>query len=149
MPWDIDMWWELNNGRTLTLYDMNRIPLAKKAGLIDIMKRERWGLTIAGVSVRYRRRIRMFQKFSIRSRALCWDDKFMYLEQSMWFPNGECAGHALYRTALTDKNGIVATARLEAAFGTDVTSPPIPGWVQAWIDAEQQRPWPPMPDIEQ
>ena len=25
LPWDLDLWMELNNGRTLTLYDMGRI----------------------------------------------------------------------------------------------------------------------------
>ena len=32
-PWDLDFWLELNNGRTLTLYDLGRIPLAKRIGL--------------------------------------------------------------------------------------------------------------------
>ena len=27
-PWDLDPWGELNNGRTLTLYDLGRVPLA-------------------------------------------------------------------------------------------------------------------------
>ena len=29
LPQDIELWRELNNGRTLTLYDMGRLPLAK------------------------------------------------------------------------------------------------------------------------
>ena len=34
LPWDIDPWRELNNGRTLTLFDLGRIPLARRTGLI-------------------------------------------------------------------------------------------------------------------
>ncbi|NHX27094.1 thioeseterase, partial [Escherichia coli] len=26
-PWDLDIWNELNNGRTLTLFDLGRLPL--------------------------------------------------------------------------------------------------------------------------
>ena len=33
-PWDIDPWRELNNGRTLTLYDLGRVPLAVRSGLV-------------------------------------------------------------------------------------------------------------------
>ena len=33
-PWDLDPWVELNNGRTLTLYDLGRIPMAQRTGLI-------------------------------------------------------------------------------------------------------------------
>ncbi|MEQ9692646.1 acyl-CoA thioesterase [Shimia sp. SDUM112013] len=145
-PWDIDIWMELNNGRTLTLLDLGRIPLAMRIGLINVMRRERWSMTMAGVSVRYRRRIKTFERFEIRSRAVCWDDKFVYLEQSSWKKNGECANHALYRAALTDKNGIVSPARVIDAMGITATSPETPNWVQNWIDAEGSRPWPPMQD---
>ena len=86
MPWDLDPWVELNNGRTLTLYDLGRIPLAARSGLLNVLKERRWGMTMAGACVRYRRRIRMFERIEIRSRALCWDDRFIYIEQSMWKP---------------------------------------------------------------
>ena len=59
-PWDLDMWFELNNGRTLTLYDLGRLVLAKRSGLLSLLKAKRWSMTMAGASVRYRRRVRMF-----------------------------------------------------------------------------------------
>lgn len=146
MPWDIDLWMELNNGRTLTLYDLGRIPLARRTGLVGLLGKNRWGLTMAGVSVRYRQRIRAFEKIEMRSRAVCWDDKFVYLEQSMWKKNGQCANHALYRSAITDKNGIVPPTEALKQMGEGIQPPPMPKWVAAWIAADTQRPWPPMQD---
>jgi len=146
LPWDIDLWMELNNGRTLTLYDLGRIPLALRAGLVGLLRKNRWGLTMAGVSVRYRRRVRTFEKFEMRSRLICWDDKFMYLEQSMLKKNGECANHALYRSAITDKRGIVAPSDALKQLGESVQPPDMPKWVAGWIAADTQRPWPPMQD---
>jgi len=143
-PWDIDIWGELNNGRTLTLYDLGRIPLAARTGLIGALRRNRWGLTMAGASVRYRRRIRSFERIEMRSRAICWDARFLYLEQSMWRRDGDCAGHVLYRSAVTGRDGIVPPERVLAAMGRPVLSPPMPDWVRAWTEAEAQRPWPPM-----
>jgi acyl-CoA thioesterase FadM len=145
-PQDIDMWMELNNGRTLSLYDLGRIPLAKRTGLIGAIRSQNWGLTMAGVSVRYRRRIRTFEAFTMRSRAVCWDERFMYLEQCMVKADGEVANHALYRAAITDKNGIVAPERVVAAIRGNAKSPPIPEWVANWIKADATRPWPPMQD---
>jgi len=145
-PWDIDMWMELNNGRTLTLYDLGRIPLAKRAGLLDALRTQKWGLTVAGVSVRYRRRIRTFEAFSIKSRAVCWDERFFYLEQCIVRTDGEVANHALYRIAATSKDGIVAPMRVAEAMGRDTISPPIPDWVANWVKADATRPWPPMQD---
>ncbi len=144
LPWDIDLWMELNNGRTLTLFDMGRIPLAHRVGLIAALKRRKWGLTVAGVSVRYRRRIRMFETITMRSRAVWWDDKFVYIEQSMWKASGECANHILLRTAVTGKPGIVPPTEVMAEVGQEVARPDAPQWVSAWIDADAKRPWPPM-----
>jgi acyl-CoA thioesterase FadM len=146
-PWDIDMWMELNNGRTLTLSDLGRIPLAQVNGLLDVVRRKRWGLTMAGVVVRYRRRIRAFERFEMRSRLLCWDERFFYLEQSMWKRNGDCANHAVYRAAVTDRNGIVASDIVAKAMNRpDLVSPEMPEWVALWLQAEAARPWPPMQD---
>lgn len=146
LPWDLDFWMELNNGRTLTIYDLGRLPMAKRMGLTDILRAKGWGLTMAGVHVRYRRRVRMFDRITMKSRAVCWDHRFMYLEQSMWKADGECASHALYRSALTGPNGIVAPHEALTAMGRDPTSPPMPDWVEAWVHADAKRPWPPMMD---
>ncbi|MDA7423533.1 thioesterase family protein [Thalassococcus lentus] len=146
-PWDLDLWMELNNGRTLTLYDLGRIPLAQRSGLLKLLARKRWGLTMAGAVVRYRRRVRAFDKIEMRSRLLGWDGKFMYLEQSMWKSNGDCASHAVYRGAVTDRNGIVATDIVLKAMDLEpADAPDLPDWVKAWLAAEDQRPWPPMQD---
>jgi acyl-CoA thioesterase FadM len=145
-PWDLDGFLELNNGRALTLYDLGRLGMGLRTGLIATLKREKWGLTMAGSSVRYRRRLHAFERFRMRTRAICWDDKFVYIEQSMWKAGGDCASHVLYRAAVTGKAGIVPPDRVLTAMGKDASSPPTPEWVAAWIKAEAQRPWPPMDD---
>ncbi len=142
-PWDLDFWFELNNGRTLTLFDLGRIPLARRIGLISALKKRRWGLTIAGVSVRYRRRIRAFERVEMRSRAVGWDARFLYLEQTLWNGAGECTTQALYRTAVTGKNGIVPPADVMAEIEFVGDQPTMPEWVNAWIAADAIRPWPP------
>ena len=142
-PWDIDLWLELNNGRTLTLYDLGRIPLAHRTGLIAVLKRKRWGLTMAGASVRYRQRVRPFEVIKMHSRALGWDNRFMYLEQSMWKVNGSCANQIVYRAAVTSTKGIVSPDAVFAELRTSEPRPKLPAWVQAWIDADASRPWPP------
>ena len=144
-PWDLDPWWELNNGRTLTLYDLGRIPMAIRLGITDTLREKKWGFTVAGNSVRYRKRIKLFHRFTQVSRTLGWDDRFLYMEQSMWIER-ECANHMLLRVAIVGggRRGIVAPAEFMAALGYDGPQPELPGWVDAWIKADAQRPWPPL-----
>ena len=141
-PWDIDPWMELNNGRTLTLYDLGRIPMAIRLGLIAAFKKRGWTVAVAGVSVRYRRRVRAFQKFQMQSVLLGWDNRFVYVQQSMW-RNGEALSSSLCRWAITDDKGILNPAIVAKELGWPEDSPKLPQYVKAWIEAEASRPWPP------
>ncbi len=141
-PIDIDFYGELNNGRTLSLYDLGRIAMGQRVGLLKALRTHKWGLTMAGSSVRYRRRITTFQKFTMKTRPVGRDDRFLYIEQSMW-RNGEATSSVLYRSAVVDKNGIVPTQRVAEALGYPEWNPVMPEWVQNWITAEGTRVWPP------
>lgn len=145
-PWDLDPWMELNNGRTLTLYDLGRIPLANRMGFRKVMSENRWGMTVAGNTLRYRRRVKVFEKVTMKTRLIGWDERFIYMEQSMW-RDGECTSHMLIRSALVQsaqgRSGIVPPSELAKAFGESETSPSLPAWVLAWARADAQRPWPP------
>lgn len=146
-PWDLDIFWELNNGRTLTLYDLGRLPLARRVGLAAALERRGWGMAVAGSTIRYRRRIRAFDRIRMTSRGVGWDQRFLYTEQAMWKTNGECAGHVLIRSAITGPNGIVPPAEALAEMGYEGPAPVLPPWVRAWAEADAMRPWPPMQDI--
>ncbi|RYI18941.1 MAG: acyl-CoA thioesterase [Acetobacteraceae bacterium] len=141
-PWDLDPWVELNNGRTLTLFDLGRLPLGARTGIHRILKDKAWGMTVAGSSVRYRRRVTMFSRLTTYSRCLGWDTRFLYMEQSMW-RGEECTSHVLIRSAIVSKAGIVAPGEMATAAGVSTVSPDLPDWVLAWIAAEATRPWPP------
>jgi acyl-CoA thioesterase FadM len=141
-PQDIDPWMELNNGRTLTLYDLGRIPYAVRTGLKDVVQAQGWGITVAGNTTRYRRRVRMFDRIEMRTHCIGWDHRFFYIEQSMW-KDGECTSHMLLRSAVTSTSGIVPPEKVMAAMGQPSQSPILPPWVAAWIAGDAERPWPP------
>lgn len=141
-PQDLDPWVELNNGRTLTLYDLGRIPLGIRTGLARVVRAQGWGLTVAGASIRYRRRIRLWDIVEMRSRCVGWDGRFFYMEQSMW-KGEDCTSQMLLRSAVTSASGIVPPAAALQALGRVTHSPDLPGWVSAWSAADALRPWPP------
>lgn len=143
-PHDVDFNLEMNNGRILTIYDLGRIPAAARAGLFPVMRANRWGFAMAGASVRYRKRLRPFDRFTMHTRCVGRDARFFYVVQTMW-RRGEAASHILYRSAMTSRKGIVPTDQVAAALGTPDWNPDLPDWIHNWITAEATRPWPPEP----
>lgn len=142
-PWDIDTQMEMNNGRVLTLFDIGRVPMFLRMGVIGEMRRRKWFGTIAGSTVRYRRRITLWQKLELRSRVIGADARFTYIEQGLW-RGEECCAHAVLRAAITTGKGIIPSDEVAAAMGVPMNEMTLPDWVQAWDEAETQRPWPPM-----
>ncbi len=141
-PQDLDFFLEMNHGRILTIYDLGRIPGAQRTGILPVLRKNGWGFTMAGASVRYRKRITCFQKFTMHTQAIGRDDRFFYVAQSIWI-NGEAAGNILYRSAVTGNGKMVPPQTVLDAYGTPDWNPTLPAWVTNWIEAEATRPWPP------
>lgn len=142
MPWDCDMFLEVNNGRQLTLFEQGRWDLAVRTGLVRTLREHKWGLVVAGSSVRYRKRIRPFDPIECRTRVAGVDERWFYMSQSFWVRGQPCS-HALFRTAVTRAGGTVPSHEVLSAMKT-TWDEPLPEWVQAWHDSDQSRPWPPM-----
>ena len=141
-PWDIDMFLEVNNGRILTLYDLGRFDFSIRMGLAKLLKENRWGLVVAGSSIRYRRRVRMFDKVTIRTQVAGFDKKWIYAVQSMWV-KGEPTSSVLLRTGITGKGNVIPVDEVLEALSIDNWKPDPDGWVKDWIISEEERPWPP------
>lgn len=139
---DIDNYLEMNNGRILTLFDLGRTDLAIRTGLAKQLLKNGWGLVVAGSTVQYRKRVRAFHQVTIKTQVVAIDDKWFYVEQSMWVKN-QCANTALLRTAVTSlKTGkVIPTDKVLSKLGYDTVSLPPNEWVQAWIDADKLRPF--------
>lgn len=141
-PLDLDPWMELNNGRTLSLFDIGRVAMGDRSGLPVALARHGWRLSVAGSSIRYRRRVVVFDRLEIRSVILGCDPRFFYIHQAM-FRDGDPTTSVLIRSAIAGQKGIVPTAEVREAMGWANWNPPLPDWIRAWAEAEAERPWPP------
>ena len=80
----------------------------------------------------------------MKTRVIFWDEKFLYLEQVINLPDGQCAAHSLCRKAVIENRKIIQPAvAIERMFGLVSEQNTSPEWVKNWIDAEATRPWPP------
>ena len=138
---DIDPFRELNHARQIAWFEMARWDLSARVGFIPLMKRRGWGFSVGGISIRYRRRLTLFQRFDVTTRLLCHDERWVYLLQEILCEGRKCSS-ALVKAGVVSKHGLVPAPEVLEALGRGDWNPPMPDWVSAWIEAEGQRPWP-------
>lgn len=139
---DIDNFLEMNNGRVLTLYDFGRTDFAIRSGLGKKLLTNRWGLVVAGSTIQYRKRIRAFDLVTIKTRIAAIDERWIYVEQSMWVKGKPCST-VLLRTGITKGGRVVETQKVLEALGKPDWKMPPTGYVAEWIESDSDRPWPP------
>lgn len=144
-PWDIDMFLELNNGRIVTLYDLGRFDYSIRVGLAKLLKDNHWGLVVAGSTVCYRRRIRVFEKVTIYTQLVGYEERWIYIVQSMWV-KGTPASSILLRTGITSRGKVIPTEDVIDALGIERPDSELHPWVKDWIRSEESRLWPPPKD---
>ena len=86
----------------------------------------------------------MFNKVTMRTQVVGFDEKWIYLAQSMWV-KGEPTSSVLVRTAVTAKGKIVLTENVQTAMNISDWNPQQSDWLKSWIGSEEIRPWPPTP----
>lgn len=142
MPWDIDPFMEMNNGKILTLYDLGRFAVADRIGLTAILKSRQWGMVVAGSTVMYRKRIRMFDRVTMHTQVTSYDDRWIYITQSMWL-KGEPASSVLLRMGVTEKGRVISSDVYKDVLNLDTLQSDSQQWVDSWVSSETHRPWPP------
>jgi acyl-CoA thioesterase FadM len=80
LPQDLDYMMVVNNGTYLQLMDVaGHRHVGKNGGLRLVTKRSWFGYTVAS-TMRYRRPLRLWDRFEDTVRVLGWDDRVFYIE---------------------------------------------------------------------
>jgi acyl-CoA thioesterase FadM len=134
-PNDLDTNLHMNNGRYMTLLDLGRLDLLLRTGAAVPAFRRKWYPVLAAVQMRFRKPLNLFQRFTIESRIVTWDAKFVYLEQKM-LRKGKIVTHAFLKGAFVGPHGTVPMAELVALLGHAEPPPPLPEEMRVWSEAE-------------
>ena len=77
-PNDLDINLHVNNGRYLTLCDLGRIDMFVRSGLARVMLKNRWIPVVSGVTMKFIKPLRVFDRIRIVSEVSHWDEKYFY-----------------------------------------------------------------------
>ena len=142
-PLDLDSNFHMNNGRYLTVMDLGRLNLILRTGLWRVVMKKKLAPVLASAQIRYRLPLKPFQLFDLETRVMCWDDKWIYMEQRFLYVSGPKAGAVaaigLVKGSFYDPatKTTMPSADILAARKFTQSSPPFPDYLRDWIRAEE------------
>jgi acyl-CoA thioesterase FadM len=69
----------MNNGRYLTVCDLNRVDLFIRTGLVKTMRKRKWFPVIAEHTMSYKKSLHLFERYTAELEVSHWDDKYFYM----------------------------------------------------------------------
>ncbi|MES2855432.1 MAG: acyl-CoA thioesterase, partial [Bdellovibrionota bacterium] len=79
---DLDVLRHMNNGKYLSILDLGRVDFMIRAGVAEQLTRKGWYPVVVGETIQFSRSLELFDKFTVESQILGWDDKAIILQQS-------------------------------------------------------------------
>ena len=131
-PNDLDLNMHMNSGRYLSMMDIGRVEILARTRLLRPVLRRGWRPMVGATFIRYRKSLLPFERFTVRSRVVCWDEKWHYFEHILE-RRGEVAAHAYVRGLMRGPEGNVRPKELLELAGTpELASPEMPPDIEAW-----------------
>lgn len=122
----------------MTLLDIGRFDLLLRGGIFRMGLRKRWIPVLGSATIRFRRSLKLFETFTLRTQLIGWDDQWIYIQQVIE-SKGKMVTLAYLRGMLTGPQGRVPTSELlQAMQAKGANSPPLPEGLQKWLEGEEE-----------
>jgi acyl-CoA thioesterase FadM len=145
LPTDLDILNHMNNGVYLSIMDVARFDLLVRNGVWKIFRARGWYPVVVSETVTFRKSLTIWQRFTIESRIVGFDDKSVYVEQRFVRPDAqgrpEIYAQGYIRGRFLKKaGGTVPMDELLAAVGAAPDGLEVPPWLLEWAGEVQLPP---------
>lgn len=138
LPTDVDVLLHMNNGRYFSLMDLARINIMIRNKVFYTLKKHKIYPVVASEMIRFRKSLNLFQRFQLSTHILGWDEKFFYIKHHFKYKGVEYAMSLVKACTLRQSGGSVSPMEIMELLGVKNASPPLPSWVNYWLQADQQ-----------
>lgn len=135
-PTDIDIFLHMNNGIYLTLLDLARFDLLKRARTWQKLKKHKVHPVVVQETITFRKSLTPWLKFQIETKVLGWDEQAFFVGQR-FVVKGEIYAEAVVKLRfLKSPKGTPTPHEInELAGGWPAEVPVLPDWVTQWNKA--------------
>ena len=137
LPTDLDINLHMNNGRYMTLTDIERMELLIRSGAWAELRKNKWLPVLGGNMITFRKSLNPFEKYTIHTKIICWDEKWLYIKHT--FKRGDddkVAAINVVRGAFVGKEGRIPISKMISLLGITQKSPPCPEFIADWKEAD-------------
>lgn len=125
LPTDLDFNMHMTNSRYASFGDLSRINFMIRNGAWGRLRAEGMLPVLGSGTYRYRRAIAPFQKVTVTTSVLTWDDKYVYLLHK-FLTKGEVAALGVMKAAFITKAGRVPIEKVVELMGYTGPKPDSP-----------------------
>ncbi|HLP22561.1 MAG TPA: thioesterase family protein [Microbacteriaceae bacterium] len=135
LPTDLDMNRHMNNGKFFSIMDIARTDMIVRTGVWTIFRARGWYPVVVAETLSFRKSLKLWQRFTIESRVLGFDDKAAIVEQRFVVRDAsgqpEIYARGFVRARFLKRTGgTVSNAELIDAIGA--APQPLPQWIHDW-----------------
>ena len=138
-PNDLDFNMHVNNGRILTMLDLGRFRLLHDTQLLKPSIKKRWLPVLGSAKVHFLRPLFFWDKLDIHTKVLFWDEKWIYLEQSIYVKEHLKVTAMLKAMFLSKEGERITPQQMMDLLPEPINKPNMPRKLQAWLHAEKER----------
>ena len=138
LPLDLDAFGHMNNGRYLQIMDVARAHWMMRTGVAGAIRRNNWAPLLGGGFIRYRYSLRLWQPYRVRTRLLCWDDQWFFLEHVFIDGRNRHVAVGISRAALRADGRWIRTSTVAEQVHPGAESPEVPEYVLEWLRLEEE-----------
>ena len=139
-PTDLNLGGHMDNVRYLKLMDIARIGFFTASGIASSAGKARITPVpvVAATHIRYRRPMHIWQPFVVETRILCWDTKWLFLEQTLLHEHRPASEALIKCIFLRDDHPVNPVEVLTLTGQAPEVSPPMPGRVRQWLATDER-----------
>lgn len=112
LPVDLDLLMHVNNGVYFSYMDFGRWDMIFRNGSYDAAKKNGWYSVVAGETIKFKRSLKLWDKFTLKTRIIGHDDKYFFIEQRFLMKDQEMAKGLVKVRFLKRAGGTVSVAEV-------------------------------------
>jgi len=132
IPTDIDCHGRMHSSRYLNLMELGWTDFTTRIGLSNLIRNRRWKTRIIAVNMNYLCPLRLLQRYTLSTKLLYWDNRYLYLEQRFQVGKTTVAVGQV-KTMICGRHDSIAPGYILELLGYDPASPKMPTAIQHWI----------------